>query len=87
MPITYTLVGTISGTLSDAQGAVSDLGFTNTPFVWRVTADTVQAITVDTHGGLVTEVPAATDTIALGGTVLFPTNPDLLRGGLRAVAH
>jgi hypothetical protein len=40
-----------------------------------LTGDTAQVVTIGTHGGPTTEVPAITDTIALDNTVLVPSIP------------
>jgi len=73
-PITYTLTGNLTANLADSQGHVTG-SFANTPFVWALTADTAQVVTIDTHGGPTTIVPAITDTIALDNTVLVPSIP------------
>lgn len=73
-PITYTLTGDLTADLTDNQGHVTE-SFADTPFVWTLTGDTAQAVTVVTHGGPTTEVPAITDTIALDHTVLVPSIP------------
>jgi hypothetical protein len=73
-PITYTLTGFLTANLADSQGNVTGV-FANTPFVWTLTGDTAQVVTIGTHGGPTTEVPAITDTIALDNTVLVPSIP------------
>jgi hypothetical protein len=71
-PITYTLTGFLTANLADSQGHMTG-SFANTPFVWTLTGDTAQAVTIGTHGGSTTEVPAITDTIAFDNTVLVPS--------------
>jgi len=73
-PVTYTLTGSLTASLADTQGHVTE-SFANTPFVWTLTGDTAQAVTSVTHGEPTTEVPAITDTIALGKLVLVPSIP------------
>ena len=73
-PITYTLTGHLTANLADSQGHATE-SFANTPFVWTLTGDTAQVVTVDTHGGPTTIVPAITDTIALDNAVLAPSIP------------
>jgi hypothetical protein len=73
-PITYTLTGFLTANLADSPGHVTG-SFANTPFVWALSGDTAQAVTIPTHGGPTTVVPAITDTIALDDTVLVPSIP------------
>jgi hypothetical protein len=72
--ITYMLTGHLTANLADSQGQVIG-SFVNTPFVWTLTGDTAQVVTIDTHGGPTTIVPAIIDTIALDDTVLAPSIP------------
>ena len=74
VPNTYTVAGSLTDFLTDAQGA-SRGRFVNAAFTWQVTADTAQASVIDTHGGQTTEVPAIVDTIGIGGMVLSATIP------------
>jgi hypothetical protein len=82
-PITYMLMGSLTGNLEDSQGQTTE-SFVNTPFVWTLTGDTTQVVTIGTHGGPTTIVPAITDTIALDNTVLAPSIPTFFCSGLGA---
>jgi hypothetical protein len=73
-PITYTLTGRLTADLADSQGHVTG-SFVDTPFVWTLTGNTAQVVTVPTHGGPTIIVPAITDTITFNSTVLVPSIP------------
>ena len=76
-PITYILTGTLSGTLTDANAAVTPI--TNQSFVWTLEADTENALHIvqppPPFPIAVTVVPAAADVIEIGTTMLTPTIP------------
>jgi hypothetical protein len=69
-PITYTLTGDLTGTLDGAA-------ITNAAFVWQLTGDTNDEVTLITPPPppSVPAIPALTDTITIGALVLTPTIP------------
>ena len=79
-PITYTLTGDLTGTLTSAGSSIT---FTNTAFLWQVVSDT-NSITSIPGPPPGPAIPAITDTITIGATVLSPNHPDILCLGLRA---
>lgn len=68
-PITYTLTGDLTGTLTDPSSGV--ITFTDQAFEWQVTGDTalVTSIVGPPPGPA---IAAETDTLTIGATVLTP---------------
>jgi len=70
-PIFYTLTGDLTGTLTSGGSSIT---FTNTAFLWQVVGDTNNLTTIPGPPAG-PAIPAITDTITIGATVLSPTIP------------
>lgn len=71
-PIIYSVIGRLSGTLTEADG--NTITFTDAPFRWRVVGDSASLTSLlGLAPGPVFEVPAIKDTIKIGCLELTPT--------------